>query len=82
MILSTGSAYLFCPIELEISGPIWRYLQNELYISPIQLEISTIELQISAIQGINVKTARHRKLHMAPGHEVAVRSLGVLETIL
>ena len=38
MILSTGSAYLFCPIELEISAN------------------SAIQLDISAIQGINVKT--------------------------
>ena len=48
MILSTGSAYLFCPIELEISAN-----------SAIQLDISAIQLDISAIQGINVKTARH-----------------------
>ena len=43
MILSTGSAYLFCPIEVEISAIELEISPIELYISPIQLEISTIQ---------------------------------------
>ena len=46
IILSTGSAYLFCPIELEISTIELEISPNRTYleISPIELEISPIEL--------------------------------------